>query len=375
MRIITVLGTRPEIIKLSRIIPKFDEFFKNYLVHTGQNYDYELNKIFFKDLSIRKPDFFLKAATGNNIQTIANIINKFGEICKKIKPDAVFILGDTNSGLSAITAKKFKIPIFHYEAGNRCFDINVPEEINRKIIDHVSDINLTYSQIAKQYLIKEGIPSRNIIKVGSPMKEIFNHNYKNIQKSKILKKLKLTKDEFIIVSFHREENVDNSKILKNFINLLRSVNKRTKKKIIIATHYRLRKNLKKISNYKNKNLLFLKPLGFFDYINLMQNSYLCLSDSGTITEESSILKIPAINLRDTNERPEGMEEGTVMMTGIDTGKVMTAIKILKKQKKNKFNMPKVVKDYNVNFASEKIVKIILSYKRYINKYSWLKKKI
>lgn len=375
MRIITVLGTRPEIIKLSRIIPKFDEFFKNYLVHTGQNYDYELNKIFFKDLSIRKPDFFLKAATGNNIQTIANIINKFGEICKKIKPDAVFILGDTNSGLSAITAKKFKIPIFHYEAGNRCFDINVPEEINRKIIDHVSDINLTYSQIAKQYLIKEGIPSSNIIKVGSPMKEIFNHNYKNIQKSKILKKLKLIKDEFIIVSFHREENVDNSKILKNFINLLRSVNKRTKKKIIISTHYRLRKNLKKISNYKNKNLLFLKPLGFFDYINLMQNSYLCLSDSGTITEESSILKIPAINLRDTNERPEGMEEGTVMMTGIDIGKVMTAIKILKKQKKNKFNMPKVIKDYNVNFASEKIVKIILSYKRYINKYSWLKKKI
>ncbi len=374
MRILTVLGTRPEIIKLSRIIPKFDEYFKNYLIHTGQNYDYELNKIFFKDLSIRKPDFFLKAATNNNIETISNIIHKFGNICKKIKPDAVFILGDTNSGLAAITAKKFKIPIFHYEAGNRCFDINVPEEINRKIIDHISDINLTYSQIAKQYLIKEGIPSRNIIKVGSPMKEIFNYNYKKIQKSQILKKLNLKKENFILVSFHREENVDDDKTLKNFIYLLKSVCKKTRKKIIISTHSRLRKNLKKLKHYRNKNLIFLKPLGFFDYINLMQNSYVCLSDSGTITEEASILKIPAINLRDTNERPEGMEEGTVMMTGTDLDKVMTAIKILK-SKRSKLKIPKLIKDYNINFASEKIVKIILSYKRYINKYSWLKKNI
>lgn len=374
MRILTVLGTRPEIIKLSRIIPKFDEYFKNYLIHTGQNYDYELNKIFFKDLSIRKPDFFLKAATNNNIETISNIIHKFGNICKKIKPDAVFILGDTNSGLAAITAKKFKIPIFHYEAGNRCFDINVPEEINRKIIDHISDINLTYSQIAKQYLIKEGIPSKNIIKVGSPMKEIFNYNYKKIQKSQILKKLNLKKENFILVSFHREENVDDDKTLKNFVYLLKSVCKKTRKKIIISTHSRLRKNLKKLKHYRNKNLIFLKPLGFFDYINLMQNSYVCLSDSGTITEEASILKIPAINLRDTNERPEGMEEGTVMMTGTDLDKVMTAIKILK-NKRNKLKIPKLIKDYNINFASEKIVKIILSYKRYINKYSWLKKNI
>ena len=369
IKIATILGTRPEIIKLSQIIKKFDKFFIHKLIHTGQNYDYELNKIFFDNLRIRKPNYFLNAAGKDTNQSISNIISKSAQILKKIKPDALFILGDTNSGLSAIAAKKLKIPIFHFEAGNRCFDLNVPEEINRKIIDHISDINITYSKIAKEYLVKEGIHPKTIIKLSSPMKEVLNFYDDNIENSNILNKNKLTKDEYILVSYHREENVDDLKNVKKFISSLQKISKKYKKKILISTHFRLKKNLNKLSIFKTKNLLFLKPLGFFDYIKLMKNSFVCMSDSGTITEEASILGIPALNLRDTNERPEGMEAGTVMMTGSNYKKIINGIQILKKRKK--FNLEKV-KDYEENNVSDKIVKIVLSYQNYINKYLWQK---
>ena len=370
IKIATILGTRPEIIKLSQIIKKFDKFFTHKLIHTGQNYDYELNKIFFEDLKIRKPNFFLNAAGKDSNQSIGNIIIKSSEVLKKIKPDALFILGDTNSGLSSIAAKKLKIPIFHFEAGNRCFDLNVPEEINRKIIDHISDVNITYSKIAKEYLVKEGIHPKTIIKLSSPMKEVLNFYKEQIDSSNILRKYKISKDDYILVSYHREENVDDIKNVKTMINSLKKISKKYKKKIFISTHYRLKKNLKKISNFQNKDLYFLKPLGFFDYIKLMKNSFVCMSDSGTITEEASILGIPALNLRETNERPEGMEVGAAMMTGSNYKKILNGIQILKKN--SKFKLEKV-RDYEETNVSDKIVKIILSYQNYINKYLWQKK--
>ena len=370
IKIATILGTRPEIIKLSQIIKKFDKFFTHKLIHTGQNYDYELNKIFFEDLKIRKPNFFLNAAGKDSNQSIGNIITKSSEVLKKIKPDALFILGDTNSGLSSIAAKKLKIPIFHFEAGNRCFDLNVPEEINRKIIDHISDVNITYSKIAKEYLVKEGIHPKTIIKLSSPMKEVLNFYKDQIESSNILRKYKLSKDDYILVSYHREENVDDIKNVKTMINSLKKISKKYKKKIFISTHYRLKKNLNKISNFQNKDLYFLKPLGFFDYIKLMKNSFVCMSDSGTITEEASILGIPALNLRETNERPEGMEVGAAMMTGSNYKKILNGIQILKKN--SKFKLEKV-RDYEETNVSDKIVKIILSYQNYINKYLWQKK--
>ena len=370
IKIATILGTRPEIIKLSQIIKKFDKFFTHKLIHTGQNYDYELNKIFFEDLKIRKPNFFLNAAGKDSNQSIGNIITKSSEVLKKIKPDALFILGDTNSGLSSIAAKKLKIPIFHFEAGNRCFDLNVPEEINRKIIDHISDVNITYSKIAKEYLVKEGIHPKTIIKLSSPMKEVLNFYKDQIESSNILRKYKLSKDDYILVSYHREENVDDIKNVKIMINSLKKISKKYKKKIFISTHYRLKKNLNKISNFQNKDLYFLKPLGFFDYIKLMKNSFVCMSDSGTITEEASILGIPALNLRETNERPEGMEVGAAMMTGSSYKKILNGIQILKKN--SKFKLEKV-RDYEETNVSDKIVKIILSYQNYINKYLWQKK--
>jgi UDP-N-acetylglucosamine 2-epimerase (non-hydrolysing) len=369
MKIATVLGTRPEIIKLSRIINQFDKFFDHKLIHTGQNYDYELNKIFFDDLKIRKPNFFLNAAGKDSNDSIGNIIIKSSEILKKIKPDALFILGDTNSGLSAISAKKLKIPIFHFEAGNRCFDMNVPEEINRKIIDHISDINITYSKIAKEYLVREGIHPKTVIKLSSPMKEVLQFYKKQIDNSEILKRVKIKKKDYILVSYHREENVDDLHNIKIFLNSLKKISKKYKKKILISTHYRFKKNLNKVSIPNTKNIIFLKPLGFFDYINLMKNSFVCLSDSGTITEEASILNIPAINLRDTNERPEGMESGITMMTGSNYEKINKAIKIITKSNLNS----EKVKDYEESNVSTKIVKIVLSYEKYINKYLWQKK--
>jgi UDP-N-acetylglucosamine 2-epimerase (non-hydrolysing) len=356
-KILTLVGTRPEIIKLSLTIKKLDNFFDHYLVHTGQNYDYELNQIFFKDLNIRKPDYFLSSKSKNSINTIAKIFVKFDLICEKIKPDAVVILGDTNSSLAAIVANKKKIPIFHIEAGNRCFNRDTPEELNRKLVDHTSDINLTYTQIAKDYLIKEGIPGDKIIQVGSPMLEILNHFDSKINKSKILQKLRLIEKNYILVSMHREENVDNKDNLSNFIKILENLSKIFKKKILFSTHQRTEKNLKRFKIKKNSAILFSKPLSFTDYSKLQKNSFVTLSDSGTIVEESSILNFNALNLRDYTERLEGMNEGSVMMVGVNKKKIIAAIRILQKDSINL----KLVNDYNVKNFSSKIPRLIISY--------------
>ncbi len=365
-KICTIIGTRPEIIKLSSLIKKLDRFFDHNIVHTGQNYDYELNQIFFEDLKIRKPDYFLNSADVNANKTISKIFFKFDEILEKIKPDAVLILGDTNSGLSSIVAKKRKLQVFHIEAGNRSFDYKVPEELNRKIIDHSSDINFTYTDIAKNYLISEGIPADRIIKVGSPMKEVINQNSKTINKSNILKKLGLKKNKFFLVSFHREENVDNKKKLTNFLNLLEWLSENFPDKIIVSTHYRTQHRLDKLNEkykrtkkkYANK-IVFLKPFNFSDYVKLQKNCNIILSDSGTLTEETSILKLKAIKLRASHERPEGMEQGTTIMCDLNISKILTAIKILNK---TKISYP--VDDYNLDNFSDKIVKNITSYLDY-----------
>ena len=369
-KICTLVGTRPEIIKLSSVIKKADKFFDQTLVHTGQNYDYELNEIFFKDLNIRKPDYFLNSAGKNVNKTLSNIFSKFDSVLDKIKPNAILILGDTNSGLASIVAKKKKLQVFHVEAGNRSFDYRVPEELNRKIIDHTSDINFTYTDIAKKYLINEGIPPDRIIKVGSPMLEVLNDNKLKINNSKIMKKLKLKKNNFFLVSFHREENVDNIDNLKKFINFLYWLNKKYKQKIIISTHFRTRDRLiksktklNKLQKNNEKNILFLQPFGFSDYVKLQKECKIIFSDSGTLTEESSLLSLKAIKLRTSHERPEGMEESSTIMCGLNIEKIKSAIDILEKTNKSK-----IVNEYSVNNFSDKIIKNIISYLDYsINK--------
>ena len=372
LKVMTVVGTRPEIIKLSRIIPKLDETFNHVLVNSDQNFDYELNEIFFKDLNIRKPDENLKIKEKNASKTIGKVIEKTDTLIKKYKPDAFLILGDTNSCLSCISAKRNKVPIFHLEAGNRCFDQRVPEEINRKIIDHVSDVNLTYSSIAREYLLNEGLPKDQIIKVGSPMKEVLKFYENKINKSKILNKLKLSKYNYILFSLHREENVDDKKNLKSFIKILNFLEEKENKKIIISTHPRTRKNLEKLNFKYSSKINFLKPFSFSEYIKLQLNSKYVLSDSGTITEESSILNFPAINLRENHERPEGNEEGSVIFTSLSLNNIDQAINILKSQKRGKIRNINPVKDYEVDNVSEKIIRIILSYTNYINNKTWKK---
>lgn len=372
LKVMTVVGTRPEIIKLSRIIPKLDETFNHVLVNSDQNFDYELNEIFFKDLNIRKPDENLKIKEKNASKTIGKVIEKTDTLIKKYKPDAFLILGDTNSCLSCISAKRNKVPIFHLEAGNRCFDQRVPEEINRKIIDHVSDVNLTYSSIAREYLLNEGLPKDQIIKVGSPMKEVLKFYENKINKSKILNKLKLSKYNYILISLHREENVDDKKNLKSFIEILNFLEEKENKKIIISTHPRTRKNLEKLNFKYSSKINFLKPFSFSEYIKLQLNSKYVLSDSGTITEESSILNFPAINLRENHERPEGNEEGSVIFTSLSLNNIDQAINILKSQKRGKIRNINPVKDYEVDNVSEKIIRIILSYTNYINNKTWKK---
>ena len=372
LKVMTVVGTRPEIIKLSRIIPKLDETFNHVLVNSDQNFDYELNEIFFKDLNIRKPDENLKIKEKNASKTIGKVIEKTDTLIKKYKPDAFLILGDTNSCLSCISAKRNKVPIFHLEAGNRCFDQRVPEEINRKIIDHVSDVNLTYSSIAREYLLNEGLPKDQIIKVGSPMKEVLKFYENKINKSKILNKLKLSKHNYILFSLHREENVDDKKNLKSFIKILNFLEEKENKKIIISTHPRTRKNLEKLNFKYSSKINFLKPFSFSEYIKLQLNSKYVLSDSGTITEESSILNFPAINLRENHERPEGNEEGSVIFTSLSLNNIDQAINILKSQKRGKIRNINPVKDYEVDNVSEKIIRIILSYTNYINNKTWKK---
>jgi len=371
-KIMTIVGTRPELIKLSLIIKELDKHTNHILVHTGQNYDYELNQIFFKDLEIRKPNYYLNVADENLAKTIAKIIEKSDEVMEIEKPEAILIYGDTNSCLSVIPAKRRKIPIFHMEAGNRCFDQRVPEELNRKIIDHLSDINMVLTEHARRYLIREGIKPETIIKVGSSLVEIFEHFKSKIQNSNILNELGLKEKDYIVISLHREENVDNPRNFDNFLKSLSNIQKYYDKKIIISTHPRTRKKIEQNATFlKDDNISFLKPFGFFDYVKLETNSFCVLSDSGTITEEASILKFPAVTLRQAHERPEGMDEGTLIMTEINSDSIINAINIVTNQAKEGFEL-KTVSDYESKNVSQKVVRIIVSYIEYVNRTVWFK---
>tara|TARA_B110000263_G_scaffold250170_1_gene271134 strand:+ start:5194 stop:6324 length:1131 start_codon:yes stop_codon:yes gene_type:complete len=370
-KIMTIVGTRPEIIKLSRILKVLDENLNNILVHTGQNYDYELNEIFFKDLKIRKPDYFLNVAGKSTAETIGNIISESDKVMAKEKPDAVLLYGDTNSCLSVISAKRRKIPIFHIEAGNRCFDQRVPEEINRKIVDHLSDINMPLTEQARDYLVREGISSERIIKIGSCMKEVLDSHNKEINKSIILKKLKLKQQQYFVVSAHREENVDDKNSLQSLLKSLNAICEKYNYPVIVSTHPRTKDRIGKLNKKINKNKLlnFIKPLGIFDYINLQTNSRCVISDSGTITEESSILGFPAIMIRNAHERPEGMDQGVLIMSGLNEKMVLESIDITLKMKGIK---QPTVKDYDEDNVSSKVLKVILSYIEYVNREVWKK---
>ena len=372
LKIITIVGTRPEIIRLSRIIPLLDKFSEHKLVHTGQNYDYELNQIFFNELEIRKPDIFLETAGLTAAETIGNVISKVDKILKNFKPDAVLILGDTNSSLAAISAKKNKIPIFHMEAGNRCFDQRVPEETNRRIIDHIADINLTYSSIARDCLLKEGLPIDQIVKIGSPMQEVLQHYMPKILSSKILEKLGLKKQEYFVFSSHREENLESKERFLKLIKVINEIGEDYGLPIILSTHPRTQKHIDEKHISFNSNIKSIKPLGFIDYIQLQINAKVVFSDSGTITEESSILNFPALNIRETQERHEGVEESSVMMVDLDIKKIRTALKILKTQTENKQRIINIVNDYNLINVSEKVLRIIHSHTDYINRKVWKK---
>ena len=370
MKVMTVVGTRPEIIKLSQIIKKLDNYFDHTLVHTGQNYDYELNEVFFKELKIRKPDIFLSAAGKTSSQTIGNVIMKIEAPLIEKDPDAFLILGDTNSCMSAITAKRNKVPIFHIEAGNRCFDSRVPEEVLRKIIDHTADINLPYSDIAREYLIEEGLAPDRIIKIGSPMKEIINNYEKEIKKSDILSNLNLKSNEYFLISAHREENIDNKNKLNKFLNILNSLAENFSFPIIVSTHPRTRKRIDNEELKCNKKIIFSKPFGYFDYNFLQLNAFCVISDSGTITEESSILNFPAINLREVHERPEGSEEMPSLMTGLSEERLLQAISLIKNNQEKTMNKIQVVRDYSYENVSEKVARIILSYTDYVQREVW-----
>lgn len=373
LKIITLVGTRPEIIKLSRVISELNHYTKHILVHSGQNYDYELNEIFFRELEIRKPDYFLNAAGKNPARTISNVINKFDKVLDAESPGAVLILGDTNSCLGAISAKRRQIPIFHMEAGNRCFDQRVPEEINRKIIDHISDINLPYTEHARRYLLGEGIRPETVIKTGSPMKEVLDYYKGKIMASAVLDELGLAKDSYILFSAHREENVDdkaNFKMLMESLNLLTS---QLKKKVIVSTHPRTEKKLRKNKSFEfSSGISFLKPFGFLDYVKLEMNAFCVVSDSGTITEESSILNIPAVTIRNAHERPEGMDQGTLIMSGLEPEKVVAAVNTVKNQHSKHRRAFDIAPDYNIDNVSRKVVRIILSYTDYVNRFVWHK---
>ena len=372
LKVMTVVGTRPEIIRLSQVIVRLDEYTEHYLVHTGQNYDYELNEIFFHDLDLREPDLNLGVVGSTLAETIGNIIIKIDPILEEQKPDALLVLGDTNSCLSVIPAKRRKIPIFHMEAGNRCFDQRVPEEINRKIVDHVSDINMPYSDIAREYLLREGIPPDRIIKTGSPMYEVLMYYKEKIDSRSILEHLNLNPSDYFLVSAHREENVDGEEPFKKLVNILNVLAQQYKKEIIVSTHPRTRKRFEEMNMKLNDHVELLKPLGFLDYVKLQKNAFVVLSDSGTITEESSILNFPALNIREAHERPEGMEEGAVIMTGLETDRVMQALRIVEGQPRGKDRKLNLVKDYNVSNVSEKVVRIIMSYTDYVNRTVWRK---
>ncbi len=371
LKVMTIIGTRPEIIKMSRVIFEFDQNFNHILVHTGQNFDYELNKIFFEDLGVREPDHYLNVATKSTASTIGKIIENSDKVMDIEKPDALVLYGDTNSCLSVISAKRRKIPIFHLEAGNRCFDQRVPEEINRKVVDHLSDINLVLSEHARRYLLAEGIKPDLIIKVGSNMREVLNFHSSSIDKSKILKRLKLRKKEYFIVSIHREENVDSEQNLLMLIDTINAIARKYNLPVIISTHPRTKKRIKQIKNLKtHKNVRYLKPFGFHDYISLQINSKCVISDSGTITEECSMLNFPAITIRNSHERPEGMDVGTLLMSGLKKQRVLESINIAMKYHDSEKRIFPNIADYeNVN-ASKHISKIVLSYVDFINRTIW-----
>lgn len=372
LRVLTIVGTRPEIIKLSRVIAELDQHTDHVLVHTGQNYDYELNQVFFDELGIRKPDHFLNAAGETTAATIGNVITSADVILESEKPDAFLLLGDTNSCLSAIAAKRRHIPIFHMEAGNRCFDQRVPEEINRKIVDHISDINLTYTEHARRYLLAEGIRPESVIKTGSPMGEVLAHYKDGIAASKVLQRQGLEKGNYFVVSVHREENVDRSDRLEKLVDILKQIHERYGKPVIMSVHPRTAKRLSALPPTNNPDIRFLKPLGFLDYVHLQQHAFCVLSDSGTLTEESSILDFPGIMLRDAHERPEGMDVGSVIMAGLDPQNVMQAVDVLQAQQIAGKRATKIVPDYDIYDVSRKVVRIILSYCSYVNEFVWRK---
>ena len=372
LKVMSVVGTRPEIIRLSRVLAKLDEHCEHILVHTGQNYDFELNEVFFNDLGVRKPDYFLNAAGKNAAETIGQVIIKVDEVLEEVMPEAMLVLGDTNSCISAIPAKRRKVPIFHMEAGNRCFDQRVPEETNRKIVDHTADINLTYSTIARDYLLAEGIPADRIIKTGSPMFEVLTHYMPQIDSSNVLKELELKKGQFFVVSAHREENVDSPNQLINLANTLNAVAEHYDMPVIISTHPRTRNRIEAQGIEFHKNIRLLKPLGFHDYNNLQKNAKAVLSDSGTINEESSIMNFPALNLREAHERPEGMEEASVMMVGLGVERVMQGLQILESQPAGEQRLLRQVYDYSMPNVADKVVRIIHSYTDYVNRVVWKK---
>jgi len=389
LKVLTVVGTRPEIIRLSEVIKRLDESeaIEHILVHTGQNYDYELNEVFFSDLGLRKPDYFLNAAGTNATTTIGQIIINIEPVLEKEQPDAFLVLGDTNSCLCAIPAKKRHIPIFHMEAGNRCFDQRVPEETNRRIVDHISDINLTYSDIAREYLLREGLSPDRIIKTGSPVFEVLKANMKQIDASDVLSRLSLEKEKYFVVSAHREENINSDKNFFGLINSLNLVAEKYSYPIIVSTHPRTRKRLEQLYNTQqqpdnqtttttppklNPLITWMKPLGFHDYNHLQKNAKAVLSDSGTISEESSIMNFPALNIRDAHERPEAMEEASVMMVGLNTKRIIQGLAILETQQRGELRTLRPVADYSMPNVSEKVVRIILSYTDYINRVVWNK---
>jgi UDP-N-acetylglucosamine 2-epimerase (non-hydrolysing) len=372
LKIMTVVGTRPEIIRLSRVITKLDQHCAHVLVHTGQNYDYELNQVFFDDLGLRRPDHFLDAAGGTAVETVGNIIVRTDAVLETEKPDALLVLGDTNSCLSAYAAKRRKVPVFHMEAGNRCFDQRVPEEINRKLVDHISDINLPYSDISREYLLREGLPPDRVIKTGSPMFEILNHYRAKIDESEVQQRLGLADQDYFVVSSHREENVDSPRQLAGLAEILNGLARDFGRRVIVSTHPRTRKRFAGANIQLDERVKLLKPLGFFDYVKLQLHARAVLSDSGTIAEESSILNFPALNIREAHERPEGMEEASVMMVGMNYTTVKIGLSVLEKQQRGEQRTLRPVADYSMPNVSEKIVRILVSYTDYVNRTVWRK---
>lgn len=373
LTVMTVVGTRPEIIKLSRVMAELDTHVRHVLVHTGQNYDYELNQLFFEELGVRKPDYFLDAAGANPAETIGKVIIAIDRVFAEVHPNALLVLGDTNSALSVIPAKRRKIPIFHMEAGNRCFDSRVPEEINRKIVDHTSDINMTWSEHARRYLLSEGVRPETVFKVGSPMKEVLTHYMPKIESSQVLQRLGLTQGGYFVVSAHREENIESDTNFKDFLDTLTALVEAYHKPLIVTTHPRTRKRLEALGVSQQQPMIqFLKPLGFFDYVALQRQAYCVVSDSGTITEESSILNFPAITIRQAHERPEGVDEGTLIMSGLKSEAVLAAVAVVRAQFEKNPNGLRIIGDYDTVNVSTKVLRIILSYIEYVNRTVWYK---